>query len=94
MSADHIWLVVGLLGQVLFFMRFFVQWLHSERQGRSVVPVAFWYFSVAGGFILLLYAVHRRDAVFIIGQLGGLLIYARNLHLIVRERRAKAATDI
>jgi lipid-A-disaccharide synthase-like uncharacterized protein len=94
LSADHIWLVVGLLGQVLFFMRFFVQWLHSERQGRSVVPVAFWYFSVAGGFILLLYAVHRRDAVFIIGQLGGLLIYARNLHLIVRERRAKAATDI
>lgn len=93
MSVDQIWLIVGLLGQGLFFMRFFVQWLQSEREGRSVVPVAFWYFSVAGGLILLLYALHRRDAVFIIGQLGGLLIYARNLHLIVRERRRRAWTD-
>ena len=76
-----IWLGVGLLGQSLFFMRFLFQWVASERQGRSVLPMAFWYFSVLGGSVLLVYAIHRRDPVFIIGQATGLVIYGRNLML-------------
>nr|WP_273032367.1 lipid-A-disaccharide synthase N-terminal domain-containing protein [Pseudaminobacter soli] len=75
------WLGIGLLGQALFFMRFLVQWIASERRRRSVVPRAFWYFSLAGGVVLLTYAVYRRDPVFIIGQATGIFIYLRNLHL-------------
>ena len=82
MQADWIWIAVGLSGQALFSMRFLVQWLASERQRRSVVPLTFWYFSVAGGVTLLAYALYRRDPVFIVGQLGGLGIYLRNLQLI------------
>ena len=81
------WVVIGLGGQAMFSMRFIIQWIASEREGRSVVPVAFWYFSVAGGVILFLYAVYRRDPVFILGQGAGLFIYARNLWLIHGERR-------
>lgn len=86
MDSDAWWLIVGFAGQVLFMMRFVIQWLHSERQRRSVVPVAFWYFSVLGGLTLLVYSVHRRDPVFIAGQLLGVLIYLRNLYLIKAER--------
>ena len=82
MHADWIWLGVGFAGQALFSMRFLVQWLASERQGRSVVPLAFWYFSVGGGLTLLAYAAYRADPVFMVGQLGGVLIYLRNLQLI------------
>ena len=85
------WLAVGFLGQALFSMRFVVQWLSSERHGRSYIPLAFWYFSIAGGATLLSYAIHRQDPVFIVGQGAGLLIYFRNLQLISRERRAAAA---
>lgn len=81
------WVVVGLAGQLMFSMRFLLQWLASERAGRSTVPVAFWYFSIAGGAILFLYALHRQDPVFILGQGLGILIYARNLWLIQAERR-------
>jgi len=83
------WLVVGFAGQALFTMRFIVQWWSSERQKRSVIPVAFWYFSLAGGATLLGYAIYRQDPVFIVGQAGGLLIYSRNLYFIYRERRDK-----
>ena len=82
------WVVIGLFGQVMFSMRFIIQWFRSEQAGKSVIPLAFWYFSVAGGLILLAYAIHRQDPVFILGQAGGLLIYARNLRLIYKERRA------
>jgi len=82
MHADWIWLGVGFAGQALFSTRFLVQWLASERRGRSVVPLAFWHFSIAGGITLLAYAVYRADPVFIVGQLGGLFIYIRNLQLI------------
>lgn len=82
-----IWLIVGFTGQALFSMRFIVQWIQSERQKRSMIPLAFWYFSVAGGLSLLIYAIHRRDPVFIVGQGSGLFIYFRNLYLIYRERR-------
>lgn len=86
-DQQWIWLAVGFVGQALFSMRFLVQWLSSEREGRSVIPVSFWYFSVAGGATLLAYAVHRSDPVFIVGQLTGLFIYGRNLHLLMAERR-------
>ena len=81
MTQASIWLGIGFLGQSLFFMRFFVQWIVSERRRKSIVPNAFWYFSILGGVTLLAYAIHQRDIVFIVGQASGLLIYARNLML-------------
>jgi len=81
--------VIGFLGQALFTARFLVQWIASERAGRSVVPVAFWIFSIGGGAVLLAYAIYRKDPVFIVGQAMGNFIYVRNLMLIARERRAK-----
>jgi len=81
------WIAVGFLGQAMFFGRFLVQWIVAERRRESIVPVSFWYFSIAGGFILLAYAVHRRDPVFIAGQSFGAIVYIRNLMLIRRKRR-------
>ena len=83
---ESVWLGVGFLGQAMFSMRFLVQWLQSERQRRSIIPVAFWYFSILGGVTLLAYAIWRQDPVFILGQAAGLVIYARNLYFIWRER--------
>ncbi len=91
MDVSKLWLLIGLLGQAFFFLRFFVQWIASERRRRSVVPVQFWYFSVAGGVILLAYAIHRMDPVFIVGQAGGLFVYLRNLHLIHRRQETPPA---
>ncbi len=88
-----IWLAIGFAGQLLFSARFIVQWLSSERQRRSVVPLAFWYFSIAGGITLFVYAVHIGDPVFILGQSMGVLIYARNLWFIRRERQQLAAAE-
>ena len=84
MTTEQLWLSIGLLGQALFSARFLVQWIASERRKRSVVPLAFWYFSVGGGLTLLAYAIYRRDPVFILGQGAGLFVYARNLWLIYR----------
>jgi lipid-A-disaccharide synthase-like uncharacterized protein len=81
------WIAIGFAGQCLFMMRFLWQWIQSERQQRSVIPIAFWYFSLAGGMTLFAYAVHRRDPVFITGQMLGVIVYTRNLLLIRRERR-------
>jgi lipid-A-disaccharide synthase-like uncharacterized protein len=81
-----VWIAVGFAGQLLFSARFIVQWVLSERKGRSYIPMAFWYFSIAGGMTLLAYAIHRQDPVFIVGQAFGLIIYLRNLTLIFRER--------
>ena len=81
-----LWIGIGFAGQFLFFSRFLVQWIASEKAKRSVVPVAFWYFSMVGGITLLFYSIHRRDPVFIAGQAAGLLIYARNLWLIHAKR--------
>jgi lipid-A-disaccharide synthase-like uncharacterized protein len=90
-NTEYIWLAIGLLGQGIFSARFIVQWLISEREKRSVVPLAFWYLSLLGGLTLSLYAVYKRDPVFIIGQFSGLFIYVRNLFLIHRERSARMA---
>jgi len=89
LKPDIIWIVIGFIGQALFSMRFLVQWIYSERKGRSLIPLAFWYFSLAGGITLFSYAVYRRDPVFIVGQATGVFIYARNLQLIAKERKQK-----
>jgi lipid-A-disaccharide synthase-like uncharacterized protein len=82
----NMWLIIGFIGQALFSMRFLLQWIASERKGESVIPVLFWYFSLAGGLTLLAYAIHIRDAVFIVGQSAGAFIYVRNLVLIFRKK--------
>ena len=74
--------LLGLVGQTCFFSRFLIQWVASERQRRSVVPTAFWYLSLLGGFLVLIYALWRRDPIFILGQAVGLIVYTRNLVLI------------
>jgi lipid-A-disaccharide synthase-like uncharacterized protein len=88
-TTVYVWIIVGFLGQALFTARFIVQWFKSEIVGKSVIPMAFWYFSVGGGVVLLAYAIYRMDPVFIVGQAGGLAVYARNLYLIFRERAAE-----
>jgi len=91
MSLEQIWLALGFLGQALFFMRFLVQWIASERRKESVIPIYFWYFSIGGGLTLLTYSIHRQDPVFILGQAAGLFVYARNLYLIHRKRQPATA---
>ncbi len=81
-------LVLGFLAQGLFSARFLVQWIASEKEGRSVVPLTFWIFSLVGGALLLVYSILRKDPVFIVGQACGLLIYTRNVILIHREKTA------
>lgn len=81
------WIVLGFVAQACFTMRFVVQWIASERARRSVVPVAFWFFSLLGGVLLLVYSIHREDPVFIAGQALGLIIYGRNLWLIAGEKK-------
>ena len=82
--------LIGYAGQALFTMRFVVQWIASERAGKSVIPIAFWFFSVGGGLTLFGYALYIRDPVFILGQGFGVFVYLRNLYFIKRER-ARAA---
>lgn len=84
-QLELLWVMVGLFGQLMFSGRFIVQWIASERVKKSVVPVAFWYFSMAGGLVLLSYAIYRMDPVFILGQSLGVIIYSRNLWLIYNE---------
>lgn len=91
MNVEWLWIGIGFLGQAMFSGRFLVQWLASERAKRSVVPLAFWFFSLAGGVTLLAYAIYRQDPVFIAGQGAGLFIYTRNLMLIRREARAQSS---
>jgi lipid-A-disaccharide synthase-like uncharacterized protein len=84
------WVLLGFAAQAFFTMRFVVQWIASERAGRSVVPVAFWWFSIGGGILLLVYALYRKDPVFIAGQAFGVFVYVRNLYFVMRERRREA----
>lgn len=86
------WVAFGLFGQLMFTGRFVIQWIASERAGRSTVPLAFWYFSIAGALILFTYAVYRQDPVFILGQSFGIVVYSRNLWLIHKEKRENDAT--
>ena len=85
------WVALGLVAQFMFTMRFVVQWIASERAQRSVIPFAFWTFSLGGGTLLLVYAIYRKDPVFIAGQALSTFIYIRNLQFALRERRANRA---
>jgi len=87
LSPETLCLFIGFLGQILFFLRFFFQWLASEKNKKSVIPVSFWYFSIIGGIFLLIYAILRRDPVFITGQSCGVLIYTRNLYFIYKKKK-------
>jgi lipid-A-disaccharide synthase-like uncharacterized protein len=88
----QVWVLLGYVAQIMFTMRFLVQWIASERAGKMVMPIAFWFFSIGGGLLLLVYALYIRDPVFILGQAFGVFVYARNLYFELRDRRAAAAT--
>jgi lipid-A-disaccharide synthase-like uncharacterized protein len=88
------WLALGFFAQALFTARFLVQWIASERAGKSVIPIAFWFFSIGGGVLLLVYALYRRDPVFIAGQAFGVFVYARNLFFELRDRRRQPSTAV
>lgn len=90
-NAEILWLCVGFAGQLVFTGRFLVQWIASERKRESVVPVAFWYMSITGSWLLLSYAIYRKDPVIIVGQLFGVVVYTRNLALIKRRKQEDAA---
>lgn len=87
------WLAIGFLGQAIFASRFIIQWLYSERAKRVVVPTIFWWISLSGGIILTLYAVHKRDLVFTLGQFSGLFVYSRNLWMLHTTKRAEVVSD-
>ena len=82
MTNETIWLGIGFFGQGLFFMRWVVQWISSEKKKKSEIPVLFWYFSLIGGLITLIYAIYRVDPVFILAQSFGLVVYLRNIYFI------------
>lgn len=93
-ATELIWIGIGLTAQLMFSMRFLIQWLATERARASIVPEAFWYFSFFGGALLLAYACYRVDPVFIVGQATGLVIYSRNLYFIWLGKRAMDAPKI
>ena len=86
-GVEIIWLIIGFLGQGVFSARFLVQWLASEKKKQSTVPVAFWWLSLVGSLVVLAYAIHRKDPVFIVGQSLGFIIYTRNLQLIFSHKK-------
>ena len=85
-QTEIIFLCIGFLGQGIFASRFIIQWLYSEKKGRSSIPIIFWYLSIFGGIGLLIYAIHKKDPVIIVGQMFGILIYLRNLYFIYKNR--------
>jgi lipid-A-disaccharide synthase-like uncharacterized protein len=85
----NLWVVFGLVGQILFGSRFIVQWIASERKKVSYIPIVFWYLSLSGGLITFIYAIHIRDTVFTLAQGAGLLVYLRNLMLIYRRKHVE-----
>ena len=89
-TMNKIFLYIGLFGQLCFSMRFIIQWIYSEKAKKSVIPIAFWYFSLSGGIILLIYAIYHRDPVFIMGQAPGVIIYSRNIYLIHKNKKEEA----
>jgi lipid-A-disaccharide synthase-like uncharacterized protein len=93
-TTETVWIVIGFLGQGLFFGRWLVQWIVSERQAESRMPIAFWYLSLVGGLITLAYAIYRRDPVFITGQGIGAVVYIRNLMLIHRQGLQAASRSV
>jgi lipid-A-disaccharide synthase-like uncharacterized protein len=92
-ATEKLWLAVGFMAQLLFTMRFIVQWIASERARASTVPETFWYFSLFGGALLLAYAIYRLDPLFMLGQAAGLAIYARNIHFISDNKKCVVGFD-
>ena len=88
------WMIIGFVGQALFGARFIIQWIISEKKGESTIPLAFWYCSIGGSIVLLSYAIHKQDIVFIVGQSLGSIVYIRNLILIDRKRKVLAGTEL
>ena len=88
------WMIIGFVGQALFGARFIIQWIISEKQGESTIPLAFWYCSIGGSIVLLSYAIHKQDIVFIVGQSLGSIVYIRNLILIDRKRKVLAGAEL
>ena len=86
-TTDLVWLGLGIFAQLMFSMRFLIQWITSEKEKKSVIPVAFWWFSLAGGVLLLAYGIRRGEPVIILGQAFGCIVYIRNLWLIRAEKR-------
>ncbi len=84
--TSQVWMSIGFLGQLVFSLRFIVQWIASERRRESVIPIAFWYISLTGSAVLFAYAMHRHDPVFMLGQGVGVIVYVRNLMLIYGKR--------
>jgi lipid-A-disaccharide synthase-like uncharacterized protein len=83
------WVLFGFFGQFVFAMRFIIQWIVSEKKKESIVPLSFWYLSICGGVILLIYAIYKKDPVFMLGQATGLIVYARNLMLITKKKNMR-----
>lgn len=94
MTNHLLFLSIGFLGQIMFSMRFIIQWIYSERHRKSVIPTAFWYFSVAGSCLLLIYSIYRKDPVFILGQSAGLFIYLRNIYFIYKENLCSGGKNV
>jgi len=92
--TETVWIAIGFLGQGLFFGRWLVQWIVSERRAESRMPIAFWYLSLVGGLITLAYAIYRRDPVFIAGQGIGAFVYIRNLMLLHRQGPQPASGSV
>jgi lipid-A-disaccharide synthase-like uncharacterized protein len=90
---EPVWFTIGMTAQLAFFFRFFVQWVVSERRRQSVVPNVFWYLSLAGGVLLLIYSIHKRDTVFTVGSILGCFVYARNLRLVHLEKVREAESE-
>ena len=88
------WMIIGFVGQALFGARFIIQWIISEKKGESTIPLAFWYCSIGGSIVLLSYAIHKQDEVFIVGQSLGSIVYIRNLILIDRKRKVLAGAEL
>ncbi|MDC3090901.1 lipid-A-disaccharide synthase N-terminal domain-containing protein [Rickettsiales bacterium] len=87
--TSQMWIIIGFIGQTIFASRFLIQWIVSERASKSIIPNIFWWISILGSFVLLSYAIHKEDPVFIVGQSCGFLIYARNLYLIKKGKKNK-----
>jgi lipid-A-disaccharide synthase-like uncharacterized protein len=92
-TAGSMWVIFGFIAQAMFFLRFFVQWLASEKRKQSVIPISFWWLSLSGGVMLLVYSIYRKDPVFIAGQATGVLIYVRNLWFIYGNGKTSAQPE-
>jgi lipid-A-disaccharide synthase-like uncharacterized protein len=93
-TAELAWIAVGLVAQFMFSMRFIVQWIATERARASIIPDTFWYFSFAGGVLLLAYAIYRLDPIFILGQSTGVVIYSRNIYFIMARKTDSGSTKV